>query len=147
MDIKALHDISYGMYIVTTNYNNQKIGCVVNTVTQVTSENPIISININKNNYTNEMITKSKKLVVSILSENATQELISNFGYFSSKEKNKFEETKYEEIDNLPVINEGVCGYLICDLIEKIDCKTLNVFLLIQFHVTSVLSSSITVFA
>ena len=129
MNIKALHDISYGMYVVSTKYNDQKAGCIVNTVTQVTSENPIITVNINKNNYTNEMITNSKKLVISILSENATKELISNFGYFSSKEKDKFETIKYDEEDNLPIIKEGVCSYLICELIEKIDCGTHDIFM------------------
>ena len=40
------------MYVVTT----QNAGCIINTMTQITSENPIISISLNKNNYTNEQI-------------------------------------------------------------------------------------------
>ena len=32
---KILQDISYGMYVVTTNYNNKKVGCIINTLTQV----------------------------------------------------------------------------------------------------------------
>ena len=37
------------------------------------------------------------------------------------KEKDKFENIDYEIIENIPVVKEETCGYLICDLIEKID--------------------------
>ena len=47
MDINALNDISYGMYIISTKYKDRNIGCFVNTISQITSENPIISISIN----------------------------------------------------------------------------------------------------
>ena len=54
MDIKALFDLSYGMYVISTNMNDKKVGCFVNTVTQITAENPIISVSVNKLNYTND---------------------------------------------------------------------------------------------
>lgn len=84
---KILQDISYGMYLITTKYNDKKIGCIINTLTQVTSENPIISINLNKNNNTNKGIKHNQTFAVSILSENTPQSLISTFGYSSSKDK------------------------------------------------------------
>lgn len=126
---KILQDISYGMYVVTTNYNNKKVGCIINTLTQVTSENPIISINLNKNNYTNEAIKDTKTFAVSILSQKATLEIISNFGYASSKDKDKFANIKYKEKNNLPVLTEKTCGYLICQVINVIDCGTHDVIL------------------
>ena len=49
IDKQVFRNISYGMYLVTTN-NKKKNGCIINTLTQITSENPIISISINKNN-------------------------------------------------------------------------------------------------
>ena len=126
---KVLQDISYGMYIVTTKYNEKKAGCIINTLTQVTSENPVISINLNKNNYTNQVIKESKVFSVSILSQNATLKLISNFGYSSSKDKDKFKSVEYKEENNIPVVTEKVCGYLICEVINIIDCGTHDVIL------------------
>lgn len=126
---KVLQDISYGMYIVTTKYNEKKAGCIINTLTQVTSENPVISINLNKNNYTNQVIKESKVFSVSILSQNATLKLISNFGYASSKDKDKFKSVEYKEENNIPVVTEKVCGYLICEVINIIDCGTHDVIL------------------
>ena len=54
--MEALMDISYGMYVITTKYNGRNVGCFVNTVSQVTAQNPIISVSINKENYTNEVL-------------------------------------------------------------------------------------------
>ena len=91
MDKSIFRDVSYGMYVVTT----QNAGCIINTMTQITSENPIISISLNKNNYTNEQIKKEKKFAVSIISEKTNPNLISVFGFSSSKENNKFENFEY----------------------------------------------------
>ena len=38
MDKNIFRDVSYGMYVVTT----QNAGCIINTMTQITSENQII---------------------------------------------------------------------------------------------------------
>ena len=45
MNKLIFRDITYGMYIVTTkDKDNKNIGCVINTLTQITSNNPIISL-------------------------------------------------------------------------------------------------------
>lgn len=129
MDLNVFRDITYGMYVVTTKYNEKMAGCIVNTVTQITSENPIISVSINKNNYTNNIIKESKKFAISILSEECKNDVIGKFGFYSSKDINKFENFKYEEIDNIPVLKENMCGYLICEVLNIIDVKTHEIFL------------------
>lgn len=129
MDINVFRDISYGLYIISTKYNERNVGCVINTLSQVTSENPIISVSINKNNYTNEAIKSSKKFGISIISEKINEEIIYKFGYNSSKDVDKFERYKYEEENGVPVITEGVCSYLICELIQVVDCETHDIFI------------------
>ena len=129
MDLNIFRDITYGMYVLATKYNGKNVGCFVNTVTQITSENPIISVSVNKNNFTNEAIRKNKKFAVSILSEETKSDVIGKFGFYSSKEIDKFEEFRYEDVDGLPVVNENMCGYLICELLEVIDAETHDVFL------------------
>ena len=42
IDNNVFRDISYGLYIVSTKYESKNVGCVINTLSQVTSENPII---------------------------------------------------------------------------------------------------------
>lgn len=127
MDKKIFRDISYGMYVVTTS-SERNVGCIINTLTQITSENPIISISLNKDNYTNQVIKEVKKFAVSIISEKTNPNLIATFGFQTSKENDKFKNFKYEYIDNLPVIKEETTGYLICEVTEIIDCQTHDIF-------------------
>ena len=130
MNLQALNNISYGMYIITTEDNNKNIGCIINTVTQITSEKSIISISLNKENYTNEILKKTKKCSISILSEKTNKELIGRFGYFSSKNTDKFKDAIYEKIDNLPVVKESACAYIIGDVIDIINVETHDIFLI-----------------
>lgn len=125
---EVFRDISYGMYLVTTK-NEKPCGCIINTLSQITSINPLISISINKNNVTHDEILKSKRFSISIISEEVDQELIKKFGYFSSKDIDKFENIKYEEINNLPIITENMTSYLICNVEDIIDCETHDIFI------------------
>lgn len=120
-----LKNISCGVYIVTS----ENSGCVINTFTQVTSLDPLVSISINKENYTNKVISKTKRFAVSFLNVDASMELIGNFGFKSSENYDKFKSVKYEVIDNMKIITENVNGYVICDVKEIIDCGTHNLFI------------------
>ena len=125
---EVFRDMSYGMYLVTTK-NEKNSGCIINTLTQITSTNPLVAISLNKNNTTHDEIMKSKKFAVSILSEETAQDVIKTFGYFSSKDIDKFENIKYEEIEGLPVVTENITSYLICNVENIIDCETHNIFI------------------
>ena len=124
MDKKILRDITYGMYIVST----VDSACVINTFTQITSDNPIITISVNKNNYTNQKIKETNKFIVSIISETTNPNIISTFGFKSSIDIDKFKEFNYKEIDNIKVIEEETIGYIKCEVIDIIDCGTHDIF-------------------
>lgn len=129
MDKTVLYDISYGMYVVTTNFNGQNVGCIANTFCQITSEDMVVSLSLNKNNFTNKAIKENQLFAVSIISEQTDAELIKKFGFYSSKDTNKFDGFEYETISNLPVIKENTCGYLMCEVFNVVDCGTHDIFL------------------
>lgn len=130
IDKNIFRNISYGMYIVTTKDKDQKlVGCVINTLTQITSTDPIISISLNKDNYTTKAIHEMNKFGVSILSTSTSKEVIGTFGYHTSKEKDKFMDITYEETENIPIIKENICGYLIAEVMNIIDCNTHNLII------------------
>ena len=129
IDNNVFRDVSYELYIISTKYNEKNVGCVINTLSQVTSENPVISCSINKNNYTNEAIKATKKFAISIISEKIKENLIYQFGYHSSRDVDKFANCAYEEVNEIPVVTEGMCSYLICDLIQTVDCGTHDIFI------------------
>lgn len=129
IDNNVFRDINYGMYLVSTKNNDLLSGCIINTMIQLTSDNPLIAISLNKNNITNAEIKKSKKFAVSVLSEITNQEVIKTFGYKTSKETNKFENINYEEINDLPVVLEDISSYIICNLENIVDCETHDLFI------------------
>lgn len=129
MELKALNDLSYGMYVICTKYNNKNVGCFANTVCQLTSKEILISVSINKDNYTNEAIKETKLFTVSTLSEQTNKEVIGKFGFFSSKDTDKFKDFNVLYQNNLPIINENICSYLICELVNVIDLGTHDLFI------------------
>lgn len=120
--------ITYGMYIVGFNNDSKYGGCVINTFSQVTSDG-VISINLNKDNYTNEVIRKTKKFSISILSREIDRNIISVFGFSSSKDVDKFKDVSFEVIDDLPVLKDNICGYILCSVIDIIDCGSHDIIL------------------
>ena len=61
MNKKAMYNLTYGLFILTSSFEGKDNGCVINTAGQVTSEPNRISIAVNKSNYTHEIILKSGK--------------------------------------------------------------------------------------
>ena len=130
MDKKIFRDISYGVYIVTTKDSEKKnVGCVINTLTQVTSADPIIAISLNKENYTNSALKWNRKFAISLVSVDTPKEVIGTFGYHSSKDIDKFENVDYEMIEDLPIVKENTCGYIIAEYIDSVECNTHDVII------------------
>lgn len=129
MDKTIFYDVSYGMYVVTTNYQNKNVGCIANSFCQITSVDNIVSTSLNKQNFTNTAIKHTKKFALSIISEKTKSELIGKFGFYSSKDTDKFSGFDFEVLHNLPVIKEDCCGYVICEVFNVIDAGTHDIFL------------------
>lgn len=129
MNINTLNKLSYGMYVIATKYNERNVGCFVNTITQITAQNPIISLSVNKLNYTNEALKIGSKFSVSILSEKTDSKVIGTFGFVSSRDNDKFADIKYKTINELPIIDENICGYLVCEVMNIVNCETHDIFL------------------
>lgn len=56
MDTTVLQKLTYGLYILGAFKDGRATGCVINTCFQVTSQNPLLVVSLNKNNYTLEAI-------------------------------------------------------------------------------------------
>ena len=120
-----IRDIESGMFIVST----ENSACVVDTVLQVSAgSDPYISVCVNKNNYTNEMIKKNKKFIISILDNSIDGNIIKTFGFNSSRDIDKFLEINYEVIDNIKVLADSL-GYMVCELTDIINTETHNIFI------------------
>ena len=92
MNKKALHKISYGLYIVCSKKDKKFNGQIANSVFQVTAEPPTIAVSINKQNLTHEYIEHSKVFTMSILCDKAPMTYIGAFGYKSGRDFDKFKD-------------------------------------------------------
>ena len=79
MDITVLYNLTYGLYVVGTMDGERPVGCVINTCFQVTSQNPIIAISLNKNNHTTEVLKRNPRFSLSIITEETDVVTIGTF--------------------------------------------------------------------
>lgn len=131
MDQNALFQLSYGLYILLARDGEKLNGCIVNTVIQQTDEPKQISVTVNKQNYTTEMISKTGKFNVSIMDESAEFGMFQQFGFQSGREVDKFAEmTDYQIAENkLPYLTKGCNAYLSAEVVKTIDLGTHIMFL------------------
>lgn len=130
MDPKALHKISYGLYIVCSKKDNKKNGQIANTVFQITAEPPTVAVSINKQNLTHEYIDTSKIFTVSVLSIEAPMKLIGNFGFKSGRDIDKFKEVKFKlSKSHIPLILDYTIACFEAKVINKIDAGTHTIFI------------------
>lgn len=131
MNPKAMFNISYGLYVLTANLDGKDNGCIINTVTQVTSDPNQITIAVNKSNYTRDMISASKKFTASIISQQADFELFKRFGFQSGKNVDKF--AGFTATKRLPsgalLIDEGTNAYISGYVTQEIDLGTHSLFI------------------
>lgn len=90
MDNKAMYKLSYGLFVLTSAFEGKDNGCIINTGIQVTSEPNRISIAVNKSNFTQEMVRKSGRFNLSVLSETAGFDIFRHFGFQSGRDVDKF---------------------------------------------------------
>ena len=82
--------LTYGLFVVTAKENGFDNGCITNTVQQVTTSPNMITLAVNKDNYTHGMIMRTGEFCVSIISEKADFEVFKRFGFQSGANANKF---------------------------------------------------------
>lgn len=129
MNRSALHKISYGLYIITSGQDGTFNGQIANAMFQVTSNPATLAISINKENYTHDLIKRSRKFVVSILSEAAPMTLIGLFGFKSGRDVNKLQNIKIKTGQtNVPIVLENTVSYIEVEVEKDLDCGTHTIF-------------------
>lgn len=130
MDKQTLRDMSYGLFLIgAVAPGGKPSGCTANTVFQVGSDPAILAVSINHANYTNELVKQSGRLSVSILSQDAPVSVIGTFGFQSGRETDKFAGVPHRLEDGLPVLTEGVCGWLAGKVVNTVELASHTLFL------------------
>ena len=129
MNPKALYQISYGLYVVSSRKENKFNGQIANTVFQITSEPPTIAVSINKQNLTHQFIQENGKFAVSILSKDTPMKFIGHFGFKSGREIDKFKDINFKIGDNgVPIVLDNATAYLVAEVTKEVDVGTHTIF-------------------
>lgn len=130
MDMNVLNNISYGLYVLTAKDGDKDNGCIVNTVQQVTVEPCVISVTVNKSNYTHDMIMKTGEFNVSLISIDTAFELFEKFGFVSGRDTDKFAGWKdaKRSKNGIYYVTKGVNSYISAKLLHSVDLGTHTMF-------------------
>lgn len=131
MNRKAMHSLTYGLFVLTAKQGDKQNGCIINTALQVTTDPNRIAITVNKANYTHDMLMETDDFTVSVISESADFELFKHFGFQSGKEADKFEgfgDVK-EAINGTLIITKGTNAYISGKIFERIDLGSHTMFI------------------
>ena len=131
MDNEAMFKLSYGLFVVTAKDGDKDNGCIINTAIQAASEPNQLSIAVNKANLTHDMIKKTGVFTVSILSQKASFDTFSHFGFQSGRNTDKFEGyTACERAENgLYYITEGTNAYISVKVDKTVDLGSHTMFI------------------
>ncbi len=131
MDTKAMFKIGYGLYVLTARENGFDNGCIINTVTQVTSEPNRITVAVNKANKTHDMILASGEFNVSILTTSASFEIFKYFGFRSGKDVNKFDgySDAKRSSNGIYYVTDSTNAYISAKVISATDLGSHTLFL------------------
>lgn len=131
MDNKALFDLSYGLFVLTSNYNGKDNGCIVNTVQQVTDLPLRLSVTVNKKNFTHELILKSGVFNVSVLTTETPMKVFEHFGFQSGQNVDKFAdcESEHRAINHVLYIPKYTNACIACRVASHIDLGTYSLFI------------------
>ena len=122
MDRKVLEKMNYGVFVVGTQYQGKRVGCVVNSFAQVTSNLPQkFTLTLNRDNETCKALLESRTFAVTLAGKDCTKELINLFGYKSSRVTDKFAAYEtFTDSQGNPFVKEGMVARVTCKVVDTI---------------------------
>ena len=132
MDNTAFFKLNYGLYVLTAKDGEKDNGCIINTVMQVTDIPKRIAIAVNKENYTCDIISRTKVCNISVLTEDAPFVLFQRFGFQSGRKAEKFFGLNgvKRSANGVTYLTENACAYFSGNVAEEIDLGTHKMFVL-----------------
>ncbi len=130
MNMKALFQIGYGLYAVTSHDGKKDNGLIVNTVIQVTSTPDRIAVTINKQNYSHDIIKETGKMNVNCLTVETPFRVFEALGFVSGRNVDKFKDCEPLRSENgLIVLPRYINAFMSLQVEQYIDLDTHGMFI------------------
>ena len=129
-DMKALFNIGYGLYVVTSNDGTKDNGLIVNTVSQLTSTPNRVAVCINKQNYSHHVIKQTGIMNVNCLDVSAPFAVFQNYGFQSGRTADKFAGIEELRSDNgLRFLPRYINSFMSLKVEDYLDLGTHGMFI------------------
>lgn len=113
-EVSILFKISQGLYLTgAVDFNQRLIGSCIDSVMLVEMTPPQIFVSLGKESYTCAQILKNKFFSLSVLSKNTNLNIIREFGFYTSKVRNKWENVPYFLEENLPILADCIAYFIL----------------------------------
>lgn len=130
INTKAFNKIGYGLYVISARRGEKDNAMIANTVCQVASDPLRISVCINKQNYTHDMIKETGILNVNCLSESAPFSVFQAYGFRSGRDTDKLEGAAFTRSENgIAVLSEHVNAFMSLKVEQYIDLGSHGMFI------------------
>ncbi len=126
----AMFSFSYGLFVLTARDGKKDNGCIINTALQLTDSPKRIGIAVNKANYTHDMIRKTGKFNISMLSQDAPFAVFQHYGFQSGRDVDKFAGIKgmARAVNGIYYIPHSTNAFVSGKVIQTIDLGTHTFF-------------------
>lgn len=129
MDANALFTLQSGLYVVSARAREDIGACVINTGLQLTSEPLQVEVVVNKQNHTEQVISKAGHFALTVITTEADMPYIGRFGFRSSVDFDKFSGIPVETtILGDPYTPECSAAMLACEVTQTLDVGTHTLF-------------------
>ncbi len=130
MDPQALFNIPYGLFLLSAKEGDCDNACIINTAMQVTDTPFQLVIAVNKLHLTHDMIQRTKKFNLSILTQKTPFEVFQHFGFQSGRTTPKCLDRVYPRAENgLIYLDTWANTLLSGEVISTMDMGTHTLFL------------------
>ena len=139
VESNAMFKLSYGLFVLTARDGAKDNGCIINTAQQLTSAPMRISITVNKENYTHDMIEKTGAFNISVLTEGAPFGLFKQYGFQSGRTADKLSGGEPRTENGIAYLSEHANAVISGKVISTVDCGTHTLFIadVTEAHVLS----------
>lgn len=132
MDRTILDQFDYGLYLASAAADGKFYGCIVNSLSQITSSTPEkFSLSLSQSSATKKAIDKAGVLSITLVGASCPDSILNEFSYKSGRAIDKF--SKFDTLTDAqgsPYLKEGMVARISFRVLDHLDAGSHTLYML-----------------
>ena len=130
IDGAAMNKLSYGLFVLTSREGDKDNGCIINTAQMLTDSPKRVTIAVNRQNLSRDMIARTGLFNLSVLTEEVPFKVFERFGFVSGRDADKFAgcDCDVRTANGLRYVPKYTNAVISCRVVESHDYDTHTLF-------------------